>query len=202
MRPVLYAAIALAAVWVVAMVGYGLARNAKVTAEKVQLHLRDVDLAKLEGEARAKALARLAHMINSLPMEERRSARMDREWGSWFGKMTEQEKLDFIDATMPTGFKQMIDSFEKLPEEQRRRAMTDAVRRLREASQDQPFSDRRAPGGTNGPIGLDPKMQQHVIQHGLSAFYRESSAQTKAEVAPFLEELQRAMESGRVFRGR
>jgi hypothetical protein len=202
-RPVAISAVAVCGIWLVAFAGIRIARNAKMTAEKVRAYAESVDLGKLSGAARAKAIHDLADKLNALSLEERRKARADRLAWNWFNQMTEDEKASFIEATMPTGFKQMLAAFEQLPEEKRRKSIDDALRRLKEA-RDQGAGGPGAggPGGTNGPPVLSDELQAKVRTIGLKTFYSQSSAQTKAELAPVLEELQRVMESGRPFRGR
>ena len=111
--------------------------------------------------------------------------------------MTDAEKGAFIEATLPTGFKQMITAFEQQPEERRRRSIDEALRRLRETSEQTPDAFRSPESGTNRPPPLSPELEAKVRTLGLKSFYSQSSAQTKAELAPVLEELQRLMESGR-----
>ena len=190
-------------VWLVALAGYRIARNAKMTAEKVKAYAELVDISKLSGAARAKAIRDLEAMLNSLSPEERRKARFERAARSWFDEMTEEEKAAFIEATMPTGFKQMLTSFEELPEDKRRRTINDALRRLKE-QRDQLAAGQPGgnPGDPNAPPVLSPELEARVRSIGLQAFYSQASAQSKAELAPLLEELQRSMQSGRAFRAR
>ena len=202
-RPVFLCLFAILAIWLVALAGYKIAKNSKMTAEKVMAYAASVDLSKLSGDARARAIKELVDKLNALSLEERRKARMDRLAWSWFDQMTEQEKAAFLEATMPTGFKQMLASFEELPEDKRRRTIDDALRRLREARDQSPAGLRGGNRtGTNGPPVLSDELQAKMRTIGLKTFYSQSSAQTKAELAPVLEELQRVMESGRPFHGR
>lgn len=203
-RPLVFAGLSLVAAWLVAWGGYAYARHSRVTAQKVRTYLHEVELGRLKGQDRQKALRDLAAKLNALPYEERREVRMDGQWAGWFQAMTDQEKSAFLEATLPTGFKQMLNAFEQLPEDKRRRAIRDAVARLKQAREEADGPTGRGAGmrGTNRPPALNEEMQQKVIKIGLKAFYSDSSAQTKAEAAPFLEELQRAMESGRLFHGR
>ena len=117
---------------------------------------------------------------------------MDREWGRVFSQMTDEEKGSFIDATMPPGFRQMLGAFQQLPEAVRQRAARDALRRLQETAVGQ---------GTNSAVGLSPELQQRVLKSDVSSYFDESSGQVKYELLLVLEEAQRLMESGRLFRG-
>ena len=200
-RPAVFAVLAVIIIWAVAVTGYALAKRARVTAESVGAYVESVDLSKLSGDARTKAIKRLAEMMNALSVEDRRKARLERLSAGWFDEMTEGEKGWFIEATMPTGFKQMLTAFEQLPEEKRRRTVDDALRRLRESQARLQAGEGDPNAGTNGPPPLSAELQGKIRTIGLKTFYSQSSAQTKAELAPVLEELQRVMESGRPFRG-
>jgi hypothetical protein len=196
-KPLIIAAAVIVGVWLLAWAGYTLAQNAKVTAEKVRTELKSLQLAKLAAAERAKALRKLADMLNALPADERRVARLDAEWRRLFLEMTDAEKAEFLEQTLPTGFQQMLSSFEKLQPEQRKKAVGDAMRRLKEAQEN---PDNRLAGGA--PPGMTEDMQKRATAIGMNAFYTQSSAQAKAELAPLLEEIQRSMENGRLFRGR
>ena len=203
-RPVAWGAGILVGVWLLAWAGLAIADHMKVTADKIVAYMDGNELSKLSGDARKRAIKRLADMLNALTPEERRKARLQRM--KWFEQMTDAEKGEFIEATLPTGFKQMITGFEQLPEEQRRRVVADSLKRMKEAREKMESgeidpSQMRGPGGDPQMQELNPELQKKVITTGLSTFYGQSSAQAKAELAPLLEEMQRSMERGAAFRG-
>ncbi len=199
----LVAVSAIIVIWAVALGGYLAAQRAKMTADKVSEFGRSLDFAKLSGAQRAAALRELEDRINRLPMEERQKWRIDGEWRAWFNQLTENEKGQFIEATMPSGFKQMLNAFEDWPADRRKRALDSAIKRMKENPE---LGSGRNPSQdatlytTNAPVNLSPELEKKALTIGLKTFYSESSAQTKVELAPLLEELQHQMESGRSFR--
>src|SRR5438552_5920840 len=96
-RPVLLSGLAVLAIWVLAVLGYQLAKSARVTAEKVKAYAASVDLSKLSGDARARAIRKLADKLNALSIDERRKARLDRLTWGWLEQMSEEEKAGFIE---------------------------------------------------------------------------------------------------------
>jgi hypothetical protein len=125
----------------------------------------------------------------------------------WFNQMTDAEKGQFLEATLPTGFKQMINAFQQLPDDKRRRLIDNTMRNLENGGGNS-NGRRRTMGGTNAPPNsingtnsapISPELESKIRSIGLNTFYSQSSAETKAELAPVLEELQHQMESGRVI---
>jgi hypothetical protein len=194
-RPIFLAMIALVLIWAVAIAGYEIARHAKVTPEKVRAYIESTDFSHLSAAEREAAIRKLAAMLNALSLEERRSLRLERT--AWFNAMTEAEKSEFLEATLPTGFKQMLIAFEDMPPDKRKHVVDQAVKQMKDANENMAANGQSPPAGGNGPM-LSPELQEKVTKIGLQSFYSQSSAQTKAELAPLLEEMQHTMESGRM----
>ena len=192
-RPLIYAAGALVAVWAMAMLIYHFSSKAKVTVEKLQQYVDSTDLDKLSASARDKAIADFANKVNSLSAEERMKWRREDDWKKWFAEMTEAERAKFIEKTLPTGFKQMMDAFSQLPADQRKKFIDDAVAKLKQGGVDRSVGDY----GQNGPPPLSPELEQQVREIGLKEFYADSSPETKAELAPLLEQMDIQIRSGR-----
>jgi hypothetical protein len=189
-------------IWVLAMIGHSYLESLKMTAEKVRAYMESMDLASLTGAARVQAIKGLEDKLNALSYKDRQSLRLQHVVDKWFNEMTEEEKSQFVEATMPTGFKQMIGAFENLPEDKRRRLIDNTLNNLRNAN-DRPMrslqNSTNAPdAGTNAPI-ISPQLEAQIRNIGLKTYYSQSSAETKAELAPVLEELQHQMENGKVI---
>jgi hypothetical protein len=193
-RPIFVALGALLVIWVLAIGGYKIAQNAKITPEKIRAYTASLDFSRLSAAERAAALQKLAAQLNALSLEERQRLRLDRL--TWFEAMNEAEKGAFLEATLPTGFKQMLNSFEEMPPDKRQRVVEQASRQMKEA-REKLAAGGSLPGGPNNGM-LSAELQEQVTKIGLKSYYSQSSAQTKAELAPLLEEMQRMMENGRM----
>jgi hypothetical protein len=198
-RPIFLALATLLLIWVIAIAGYRLAQNAKVTPDKVRAYAASVDFSRLSAAERLAAIQKLAAMLNALTLQERQGLRLDRTAYDWFDQMTEAEKSAFLGATMPTGFKQTIAAFENLPADKRQRVVAQAVKQMKDAREKMAATGQMPPPGTNSVV-LSQELQDQVAKIGLQSFYSQSTAETKAELAPLLEEMQRTMETGRMLR--
>jgi hypothetical protein len=199
LRFLAWAVASIVGIWLVAWAGHWYFESLKMTADKVRAYVESVNFSKLTGAARARALKVLEDKLNALSYDERQRFRAEHLMNDWFAQMTDEEKAQFLEATLPTGFKQMINAFEQLPEEKRRRLIDDSMKNLRAVNQRAPAGGGATQSGTNAPPPISPELEAKIRTIGLNSFYSQSSAQTKAELAPLLEELQRQMESGRMI---
>ncbi len=193
-RPLMYAAGALVLVWVVALTIYYFSGKSKMTVEKLHEYVLATDLGQLSDADRGRSIDQFADMVNSLSPEDRAKWRRLNDWKKWFAQMTEAERARFIDKTLPSGFKQMMDAFSQLPADQRKKMVDDAVNNLKQGT----VNNSGGAYGNNGPPPLSPELEQQVRQIGLQALYTTSSAETKAELSPLVEQLELQIHSGRM----
>lgn len=189
----------MALAWALAVAGMAFARHLKVSPESIQRYLAKVDFIQLSPAERKLVIQKLAAMLNALTPEERRAVRMNRAFDSIFRAMDDSEKGEFMELTLPAGFNQMLSAFEQLPEDKRRKAIDDTLRRMREEMAAATALDDSSELAPPGPE-LSPELRNKLVKLGVKTFMDQGTPSTKAELQPVLEEIQRNMESGRLFR--
>ena len=167
-----------AAVWLVAAIIIHFANASHPTAATVIAYERSLDLDSLQGDARARAIKRMEDMVNQITFEERQQLDRERVGRDFLHKLTPDEQGAYLDATLPTGFQQLMDSFNKMDPVKRKLIVTQALARMKEHQ------------GEGPPPGADSTVAQYVVDQGLKSFYRDADADVKLDLAPLVEQMQ------------
>jgi hypothetical protein len=185
----------IAALLVVWGVAYGLMRwagAAKPTPEKVVAFVEENPLSGVsDPEERKRIIGELADLLNGLEpadmreLEERAGEDPRRDL---FGEMSPDEQFFFLERRVGRAFQQMMQSFNEMEREERKRIVERSLKRMKEER-----------GGPARLEEADPAIAEKITEAGLKAYYEEANAETKLDLAPLLEEMQRSMS---MMRGR
>jgi hypothetical protein len=185
----------IAALLVVWGVAYGLMRwagAAKPTPEKVVAFVEEHPLSEIsDPEERKRVIAGLADLLNGLEpsdMREIEERAGDDPRRNILGEMSPGEQLFFLERRVGRAFQQMMQSFNEMEREERKRIVERSLKRMKEER-----------GGPARLEEADPEIAERITQAGLKAYYEEANAETKLDLAPLLEEMQRSMS---MMRGR
>jgi hypothetical protein len=168
----------LAGVWLIAAIVIHFAISSQPTAASVTAYASSVNLDSLSAADRARAIERMENMVNRITFEERQQLDRDRVTRGFFDKLTPGEQGDYLDATLPTGFQQLMESFNKMDPVRRKQIVSQALEHMKENQ------------GQGPPPGADSTIAQHVIDQGLKSFYRDANADVKLDLAPLVEQMQ------------
>ncbi len=174
-------------IWAVAGGAIYFARGAKPTPERVMRYLEENPFQGAASAERGKLIEKVATQLNQLAYEERREVRMSRKLDGFFMTLTPEEQTRFLDLTLPTGFKQMMEALNNMTPEKRKKFVKKAL------------EDMKKRDGEELPEG-QPEMDangQKIIDQGFRSFYSEASAETKMDVAPLIEQLQKNIQGAR-----
>jgi basic membrane lipoprotein Med (substrate-binding protein (PBP1-ABC) superfamily) len=177
----------LVVIWVVVGGVILWARAAKPTPESVTNYITQNPVKDQSPKERGELMEKVAKQLNQLTYEERREVRMSRNLDRWFRDLAPDEQNRFLDLTLPTGFKQMMDALNKMTPEKRKDFVNRALADMKKHEGDEVPEDRKQ---------LDANGQK-IIDQGFRSFYSDASADVKMDVAPLIEQLQRNLQNVR-----
>lgn len=171
------AALILVAVWAVAGGVIWWARGTKATPESIAQFVDTHSPAGLSPAERRRLADRVADQLNLLIYEQRREVRMSRKLDKFFRELNSEEQARFLDRTLPTGFKQMMEAFNKMEPARRKQFVEKSLAQMKERE------------GEEAPRSDDPNVRK-MIEQGLRSFYSDANAEVKMDFAPLLEQMQ------------
>lgn len=181
---------AAAAIWLIVAAGIYWSRSLRPTPEKISDYLTaSGNLNSLSADKRAALIDRVTTDLNRLDIEQRQKLRRGQNpFDDFFTQLTPPERSNFLDRTLPEGFKQMMLAFNKMKPEQRQRIIRRALDDL---------DKTEAEGMRPVDRALETEQTQKIINQGLESFYNDANADVKMEMAPVIERLQKVMQNFR-----
>ena len=177
--------LALCTIWAIAAGAIYLARSAKPTAQSVAAYIQGNNIDSKSGADRKKMIDRVAGMMNQITLDERQELRREHVTDSFFRSLTPDEQSAFLDATLPTGFKQMMEAFNNMPKDKRKEFVDRALTEMRKHEGEQP------------PPDIDERNEQKIVDQGLHSFYSDANADVKLDLAPLIEQMQKNLQGSR-----
>jgi hypothetical protein len=170
-----------AALWAVVFGVIFLVRRSRPTPESIAAF---VGANSLDGRApadRAKLIEAVAAKVNGLEYEQRRELDRQRRLERFWAELSAAEKSRYLDLVLPTGFKQMMENFNKMEPGKRKRMVQKAVDDLHAREGDRP-----------GRAMDDPQIRK-IVDQGLKSFYSDATIDAKMDALPFLEALEQTV---------
>lgn len=166
------------------------AGSMKPTPERIRKYAEQNNLAEIDDpEARKKVIADIAEMMNEMDSKDFREweeQEGDRELRREFmGSMSAEEQWYFMDKRMGRAFSQMMEVFNDMERNERKKMVADALKEIRRRNESGDSLGNRV-----DMEEVDPEIIDKVAEAGLEAYFKDASAETKIDLAPLMEEVQ------------
>ncbi len=185
-RILIQAALALVLVWAVVAGIRAFASSKRVTVEKIREEISAVNLEDWsEGippgaviSEREDQIRVVANMFSELDFDEREQARRERVGEEFFRRMAPEEKEVFVELTVEKSMQRMMRALDAMTEEERRKVVEDGLREIEEGRTEEEM--RRT-------SELSENMLEKITSAGMQAYFEETNAETKQDLAPLME---------------
>ena len=174
----------LAGVWALATGVIHWLHASQPTAASITDYLARTNIEAQSGRDRARTIQRVEDQLNDVSYDERQRVQRSGVTHKFFRALTPAERIAFLDATLPAGFKQMMDAFNQMDPAKRKQFVERAVEEMKKHE------------GEGPPPGADEQINQQFINQGLKSFYSDANADTKLDLAPIIEQMQRNIQGG------
>ncbi|MEM1443685.1 MAG: hypothetical protein AAGF67_15170 [Verrucomicrobiota bacterium] len=161
------------------------AGSMKPTVEKLDSFTEKNPLSEItDPEERKEVIGKVVDLLNEMEPSEVAKLQQQEQKDPrrrFMESLSPEEQLFFLERRVGRAFQQMMVSFNDMEREERQRIVERSLKRMKENP------DRNPPGGG------DPEIAEKIADAGLKAYYSDASVETKIDLAPLLEEMQKTM---------
>jgi hypothetical protein len=183
----------LALVWAAVFAVRSIASGKKVTAERLDREVRELNLADWSespgsgtlAKKREDEIRRVAGMVNRLDFQERQKSRDSRSGETFFRKLSTREKNLFIDLTIVESMSRFMEALDQMPEEQRKSFVQRGLKEVQ---------DGRTEAEMERAKDMDERLLAKISEEGMRAYFDKASADTKLDLAPLMEAMNEVMQ--------